>query len=236
MNSFFRQVSCSLFFGGLVFFAQAQQRYVFTQPKMGSPFTIILYTSDSLTAASLAEQAFSLVDDYVQIYSDYIDSSELNRLCARAGAGAQPVQVSAPMYDILLRSKKAFELSRGKFDITMGPVTRLWRQARKQLRFPQPAEVIARLALTGFNKIVFDTVQRTVRLTQAGMQLDLGGIAQGYIAQKVADFLRQKKIENALIDVSGDIVAIGSPPATPGWTIGVNLPEFRRNNAIYLAH
>ncbi len=62
-------------------------------------------------------------------------------------------------------------------------------------------------------------------LLQMGMQLDLGGIAQGYIAQKVIDFLRSKNINNALVDVSGDIVAIGAPAATNGWTIGINIPE-----------
>ena len=57
------------------------------------------------------------------------------------------------------------------------------------------------------------------------MQLDLGGIAQGYIAQRVIDFLKTKNIVNALVDVSGDIVTMGAPPNTNGWTVGVNVPE-----------
>ncbi|MEO6232926.1 MAG: FAD:protein FMN transferase [Ferruginibacter sp.] len=192
---------------------------------MGSPFNIILYTTDSATAKNTAGNCFALVDSLVYIFSDYIDSSELNRLCATAGKSTTGMRVSEPLLDILSQSKHAFEKSNGTFDITLGPVTRLWRKARKEHVFPTEAAVKEKLALTGFNKIMIDSAQQTVRLTQAGMQLDLGGIAQGYIAQKVIDLLKENDIANALVDVSGDIVAIGKPPDAMGWTIGVNVPE-----------
>lgn len=200
-------------------------RFVFSQPKMGSPFTIIFYADDSTKAASLARQCFRLTDDYVSIFSDYIDSSELNRLCATAGKTGRPFIASPALFDILVLSKVAFEKSGGTFDITLGPVTRLWRKARKENTFPTYEAVKNKLALTGFRKIKIDTITHEVKLMEEGMQLDLGGIAQGYIGQKVANFLRENLIENALIDVSGDIVAIGTPPGTNGWTIGVNMPE-----------
>ncbi|CAN5372894.1 hypothetical protein BH11BAC3_BH11BAC3_15600 [soil metagenome] len=205
-------------------FAQ-NQRFSFSASKMGSPFNIILYTTDSAKAKNISDGCFALVDSLMYIFSDYIDSSELNRLCATAGKPTAGIRVSEPLLDILLQSKHAFEKSKGTFDITLGPVTRLWRKARKEHVFPTEAAVKEKLALTGFNKIIIDSVQQTVRLTQAGMQLDLGGIAQGYIAQKVIDLLKEKGIADALIDVSGDIVAIGKPTGSIGWTIGVNVPE-----------
>ena len=200
------------------------QRFNFSQSKMGSPFIITFYDDDSLHAAVTAQQCFALVDEYVLVYSDYIDSSELNLLCAKSGTGI-PFQVSAALMDIIQQSKTAFEKSNGSFDITLGPLSRLWRKARKEKIFPDEEMVKEKLALTGFNKIIIDTVLQTVLLTQKGMQLDLGGIAQGYIAQKVINFLKEKGINNALVNVSGDIAAIGTPPNMQPWTIGINLPQ-----------
>lgn len=193
-------------------------------PKMGSPFTIIFYDADSLQAAASAKKCFTLVDSLVNIFSDYIDSSELNRLCARAGNNI-PFACSPALFDILLQSKYGYEKSMGSFDITLGPVTRLWRKARKEKIFPAPALVQEKLLLTGFSKMSMDAVAHTVVLRQAGMQLDLGGIGQGYIAQQVMKCLQQQHIENALIDVSGDIVCTGMPPGTKGWTVAINVPE-----------
>ena len=68
---------------------------------------------------------------------------------------------------------------------------------------------------------------KTITMARPGMQLDLGGIAQGYIAQKVLDFLSTQKINRALVNASGDIVMSGSPPGAKGWTVGVNVPESR---------
>jgi thiamine biosynthesis lipoprotein len=170
-------------------------------------------------------QCFQLVDSFVNIYSDYLDSSELNKLCAKAGKTNSPVIVSPALFDILLQSKIAYEKSDGTFDITLGPVTKLWRKARKEKIFPADIVVKEKLALTGFKKINIETTTHRVMLLQTGMQLDLGGIAQGYIAQRVIDFLKTKNIVNALVDASGDIVTIGAPPGTNGWTVGVNLPE-----------
>jgi thiamine biosynthesis lipoprotein len=201
------------------------KRFAFSQPKMGSPFNIIFYFDDSLQANTIAHQCFQLVDSFVNIYSDYLDSSELNRLCAKAGKTNNPVIVSPALFDILLLSKTAFEKSCGTFDITLGPLTRLWRKARKEKIFPTDNLVKEKLALTGFKKIRIDTSTHGIELLQPGIQLDLGGIAQGYIAQQVIDFLKTKNIVVALVDVSGDIVTIGAPPNTNGWTVGVNVPE-----------
>jgi FAD:protein FMN transferase len=218
-----------LFFSAFIVFIALQgraqlQRFSFSQPKMGSPFTITFYDADSLHAAVTAQQCFNLVDECVLVYSDYTDSSELNVLCATSGSGIT-VPVSAALMDIMLQSKTAFEKSGGSFDITLGPLTQLWRKARKEKMFPDDKTITEKLALTGFNKIIIDSLQQTILLMQKGMQLDLGGIAQGYIAQKVIAQLKENNITNALVNVSGDIAAIGAPPNTQGWVIGINLPQ-----------
>ena len=201
------------------------KRYTFAEPKMGSPFSIILYANDSLQATTLARQSFSLVDSFVIIFSDYIDSSELSKLSASAGLNASPVHISPALLDMLVASKTAFEKSGAAFDITVGPLIKLWRKARKTKVFPTKEMVLTAKQSTGFNNLVIDTLNKTASLKKPGMQLDLGGIAQGYIAQKVIDFLSAHQVSNALVNASGDIVVSGAPPETQGWVVGVNVPE-----------
>ena len=222
----FLRVFFIIFFGCLVFSAASQMtRFSFTESKMGAPFTIVFYSKDSVQAVSIAKRCFVLVDSFNFIFSDYIDTSELSNLSKTAGVNSMPVKLSPALYDILIQSKKAYELSEGAFDITMGPLSKLWRKARKQQLFPTDSTIRSIRNLIGFNKLIFDTLNKTVRLTQPGMQLDLGGIAQGYVAQKVIDFLLTQGISNALVNVSGDIVMSGAPVNKEGWVVGVNLPE-----------
>ena len=217
----FLRVFFIIFFGCIVFSAAAQMtRFSFTESKMGAPFTIVFYSKDSVQAVSIAKRCFVLVDSFNFIFSDYIDTSELSNLSKTAGINSMPVKLSPALYDILIQSKKAYELSEGAFDITMGPLSKLWRKARKQKLFPTDSTVRSIRNLIGFNKLIFDTLNHTVRLTQPGMQLDLGGIAQGYVAQKVIDFLLSQKITQALINASGDIVMSGAPVDKDGWIVG----------------
>ncbi len=214
------------FFAGIVIAATAQQkRFSFTQPKMGSPFTIVLYSDDSLQAIDLAKQCFNLVDSFNLIFSDYTDTSELGKLNASALIDTRAVKVSPALYEIFMLSKNAFDKSDGTFDITIGPLVKLWRNARKTKQFPDRKTVRAIREVTGFNKVIMDTVTKQVTLLIPGMQLDLGGIAKGWIAQKIIDFLSSLHTNHALINAGGDIVMSGGPPGTHGWTVGINMPE-----------
>jgi len=165
----------------------------------------------------------------VLIFSDYIDSSELSRLSAGAGKEPRPIKVSPTLLDILLLSKTAFEKSGGTFDITIGPLSRLWRTARKSNQFPTAESVQAARQLVGFNKLRIDLVGKTVLLPDSPVQLDLGGIAQGYIAQKIMDYLGGQQVTSALVNASGDIVTSGPPPGLAGWTVGVNMPQHKED-------
>ena len=202
-----------------------QKRFSFSQPKMGSPFAIIFYADDSLQANLLASQSLALVDSFVLIFSDYIEGSELSELSATAGSRGGGAIISPAMLDMLLLAKNAFDKSSGAFDITIGPLSKFWRNCRKAKNFPTDKQVKSLQKLIGFNKLVLDTIHKKVTLIQPGMQLDLGGIAQGYIAQKIIDFLYSQHISRALVNASGDIVVSGVPPGLKGWTVGINIPE-----------
>jgi thiamine biosynthesis lipoprotein len=204
--------------------AAQPQRFQFTQPKMGSPFNVIFYTSDSAKAATLAQQAFALVDSLNRIFSDYDPDSELSQLNRTAGTGLF-VAVSAPLYDIMKQSRAAWQESRGTFDITMGPLSWLWRRSRREGRFPSDSSVQLARSHVGFKNIKWDTAGHRVQLFQPAMLLDLGGIAKGYVAQAVVDFLSRHGVEAALADAGGDIVCSSAPPGAVGWIVGINVPE-----------
>ncbi|HEX2532404.1 MAG TPA: FAD:protein FMN transferase [Chitinophagaceae bacterium] len=203
---------------------QAQEkRFTFTRPKMGAPFTIVLYAADEARAAALAGLAFARVDSFVSVLSDYDPGSEVNRLCATAGTGRY-VPVSPLLWQVLAESRKAWNDSRGLFDVTAGPVTRLWRAARKAQRLPDPDEVAAALGRTGMEKLKLDRANQSVQLTVSGMQLDFGGIGQGLIAGEVIRLLQDSGIASALVNATGDIVCSGPPPGKEGWSVAINLP------------
>lgn len=214
-----------LLLGSFSFCGSAQEkRFQFTQPKMGSPFNLVFYAGDSAQAATLAAKAFALVDSLNHIFSDYDTASELSRLNQTAGAG-RFVPVSAPLYTILQQSTKASKESYGTFDVTIGPLSWLWRQSRRAHHFPTDSAVQEAKANTGFQKLKLDEATHSVQLFQKAMQLDLGGIAKGYTAQAVVNFLSANGVTSALLDAGGDIACSGAPLGKEGWTIGINIPE-----------
>lgn len=222
----FTRILFAVFFLCLAIHLTAQQqRFSYSQQKMGAPFTIVFFFNDSVRANLIAKQCFNLVDSFVFIFSDYIDSSELSRLSATAGKQSVPVKLSPALYKILLEAKTAYYESDGAFDITIGPLARLWRRARKTKQFPSEDSVKLMRSLVGFKKMSIDTFRKEAALSQTGMQLDLGGIAQGFIAQEVINFLTAQQVSQALVNCSGDIVMSGPPPGRKGWVIGVNVPE-----------
>lgn len=199
------------------------KRFEFTQPKMGSLFNIIFYDSDAGHANHLAFESFHLVDSLNLIFSDYDPESELNQLSSSSGSGVW-FKPSSVLWEMLLQSKAAFEKSNGAFDITIGPLTLLWRKARKGNKFPEEEEVKYNKQLVGFSKILFDTTERKVQLTDYGMHLDLGGIAKGWIALDVLNYLNIHGVSSALVAAAGDIAVAKQPPGTTGWNIGINVP------------
>lgn len=190
---------------------------------MGSPFNIILVTGDSVTASLLAKQCYALIDAFNHAFSDYDSTSELSRLNASSGNGF--FKPSDALWDIILRSQQAYQKSKGAFDISIGPLSQLWRKARKEKIFPDSNMILEKRKLTGFNHVKIDTRGHRVNLPIKGMRIDLGGIAKGYIAQQVVDFLSKHGVGQSLADAGGDMAMSKSPPDSKGWLIGINTPE-----------
>lgn len=191
---------------------------------MGSPFNIVIYSPDSVKAENAAVATFKMIDTLNLIYSDYLPESELNRLCATAGS-REWIKVSEALFSILQKAYKASEISDGSFDVTMSPVIRLWRTARREKRLPDRDSLKVAKQLASYKYIQRDPAHKSIRLQKAGMQLDLGGIAKGETAQRAYVRLCELGFPYSLIDAGGDIVAGNVPPQVDGWRIAINLPE-----------
>ncbi len=198
-------------------------KFSYSEMKMGSPFNIIIVIADSVKANHLAQKSFELVDSLSHIFSNYDSSSELSKI--NAAAGLLPFKMSPAMLDLVLKAEQAFIQSKGAYDISIGPLSVLWRNARKSKAFPSSTTVMATKKLVGLGQVKINKRLGTIFLPSPGMQLDFGGIAKGYIAQWVIDYLKTSGIQQALADAGGDIVMSGAPMNSKGWVIGVNLPE-----------
>jgi thiamine biosynthesis lipoprotein len=191
-------------------------RREFTEVHMGMPVRIVLHAPDDATAIAAASTAFRRVARLEDIFSDYRADSELRRLELRAGGW---VAVSEPLFRVLQRALHIARVTEGAFDPTAGPLVALWREARRAGTRPAPALLDSARLLTGWHLLHLDTARRTVRLARAGMRLDLGGIAKGFILDAALRSLHEHGIHAALIHAGGDIVVGAAPPGTSGWSI-----------------
>ncbi|HJS55586.1 MAG TPA: FAD:protein FMN transferase [Chitinophagaceae bacterium] len=198
-------------------------RFQFTENKMGSSFSIIFYHADTIESVSVSRECFGLVDSLNNIFSDYSTTSEVAMLALMPVVKDQ--KVSDELFEAILQSKRAWIKSGKTFDITAGALTQLWRNAKKENRFPSETEIKAAKDLTGFKNIIINERSKTISFKKPGIRFDFGGIVPGYVAQRVMNLLKSKNIRIALVDASGDIVAGDAPPGKDGWTIGVSLPE-----------
>ncbi len=203
---------------------QAQTRkFSYSEIKMGSAFNLIIVSANSNKANHLARKSYELVDSLSHIFSNYDSSSELSKI--NSSAGLLPYKMSTAMLDLVQKSQDAYIQSKGAYDISIGPLSSLWRNARKAKLFPDSSTVLANKKLVGLNQVKINKRLGTIFLPNADMQLDFGGIAKGYIAQWVINYLKANGIQQALADAGGDIVMSGAPLNQKGWLIGVNLPE-----------
>ena len=193
-----------------------------SEPHMGCLWTLTLPGLPAASATAAADAVFAEIARLNLIFSDYEPTSELNRLCTKAGQDA-PVPVSRELFDILHRSREISALSDGLFDITLAPCIRLWRRSRRRSELPEPDALAQARVRSGWQAMELDEANRTVCLVKSGMQLDLGGIAKGWTQDACLKLLRDRfQITCVLLDAAGEVAA-GSPPAAKDhWEIGLH--------------
>jgi len=200
-------------------FKKASERFEFEETHMGVPVRIIMYAPSSEVADKAAQEAFAAFHTLNGIMSDYDSESELMLLCANDGSD----QVSDDLFAVLQAAKHYSTISEGAFDITVGPMTRLWRRSQRQHELPSEELVQRAKELVGNHLWELDEGNdektRSVRLLKPGMKLDLGAIAKGYAIDQAFEIIRMHGITSMLVDAGGDIRVGSPPPSAEGWKI-----------------
>jgi thiamine biosynthesis lipoprotein len=190
-----------------------------TRRLMGVPWTITVYAGEAAAHAAIAA-AFAEISRLEGILSDYDPGSELSQLSAASPTSA-PVAVGDDLWRVLSTAVAWRDRSGGAFDPTVGPLTTLWRQARRSGVMPRADKLAAARQAVGPDTLVLDVNRRTAMLVAPAMRLDLGGIGMGYAIDRGMEVLAERGIGSAMIDASGDIAVSGPPPGKAAWTIEV---------------
>lgn len=180
---------------------------------MGTVFRVVVYAEGEAAARKAIDGAFARCRELDGKLSDYKADSELNALGVEARAA------SPELIGVLRTAREVAEATDGAFDVTIGPLVRLWRSARRARELPSDAERREAMARCGWRDVIIEERRRTVRLAKAGMQLDLGGIAKGFAAEEMA---RATGVSRVLVAASGDIWAGEAPPGESGWRVALD--------------
>ena len=187
---------------------------------MGVVVRIEAYVPASINPARAFRAAFDRVGDLARRLSSYRDDSEVRAV--EDTAWRAPVPISADLAHLLGHALDLARQSKGAFDPTIGRVTRLVRAQGWGRAGPAPPALRAAWKLTGWRHVELDRAAQAVFFRQRGLQLDLGGIAKGFIADAALRSLRQAGISSALVSVAGDYAAGAPPPEMDGWKVGVD--------------
>lgn len=216
-----------LFVYGRADAAPAFHRFDFSEPHMGTVWSITCYGADRSAVTGAVAHAFRRIDELERIMTDYDPESELLRLCSATVKQWHPV--SRDLFQVLELSGDIVRQSSGCFDPTVGPLVQVWRRARRQRELPEPGRIEAAREVFGWKNVALRRSRTTVRLGLPGMRLDLGGIAKGYAADAALRVLREHGLRSALVAASGDLAIGDAPPGEVGWRIRVGDPSGRTN-------
>lgn len=190
---------------------------------MGSLITLTAYTSDAARAAAAFRAAFAefhRLEALLTVWRTDSDVSRINR-----AAGGDPVVVAPETLEVVKRAVAMSRLTQGKFDVTFGALSGLWRFDHDQdNKIPPPSLVAPRLKLVGWEQIEIDETHRTVRLSRTGARMHLGGIGKGYAVDRAVAILRANGLADFMVQAGGDLYVGGRKGDRP-WRVGIRDPR-----------
>ncbi len=191
---------------------------------MGSTFSVVLYGEDRNKLESASEVAFEEVRRLDSLLSNYKPESEWSQV--NRDAAQKPVVVSQELFDLLVACVNYSRQSEGSFDITVGPLMKVWGFYRGTGHLPKPGEVKQAMDQIGYRNIKLNPADRSVSFSRPGLNLDPGGVGKGYAVDRMADVLRRQGVKSALISGGGSsIYCLGAPPDEAGWRIKLEDPR-----------
>lgn len=179
--------------------------------------TITVYGQSQSKAETVIEETVKMCTDYENMLSRTVSGSDVDKINR---AGCKPVEVSDDTVEVIKKGIEFGRLSNGKFDITIGAVSSMW-DFDEGVK-PDDAVIKSALKTVDYNQITIDG--NKVALGIEGAMLDLGGIAKGYIADRVTELLKDNGVEQAIINLGGNVVALGEKGEGTPWTVGIERP------------
>jgi len=198
---------------------------------MGSTFSLVLYGKESAKLEAAAAAAFEELHRLDLMLSNYLPESEWSRV--NRDAGHSPVSISAELFHLLSACIDYSRQSEGAFDITVGPLMKVWGFYKGEGRLPRPAEVAKALRGVGYRHVRLDPVTHAVEFDRPDVELDPGGIGKGFAVDRMVVVLQQHGVEVALVSAAGSSTyAMGAPPDQPeGWRITIRAPRNPKQSA-----
>ncbi len=181
-------------------------------------------------AAAAADRVLGELQRLERLLSAFLPESDVSRV--NAMAGVSPVAVSPETIQILETALRVSELSQGAFDVTAGPLVRLWSVTSDHPKVPSPEAIASALKLVGYRHLRLDRERSTCLLPVKGQALDLGGIAKGFAADRAVEIYREVRVKSALIDIGGNVYAVGARPDGQPWVAGVQDPKGSRGDIV----
>lgn len=191
---------------------------------MGTSIEVQAFGGDSASRKAAIDEAFAAFAEVDRLMSNYRDDSELTLVNQRAASG--PVPISEPMFRVLEAAHRVSAASNGAFDVTVGPLVRLWGFHDKQPHLPTSTELAAVRPLVDYRNVLLDDERRAVRFARPKTEIDLGGIAKGFAVEVAANVLRRRGLAG-FIDAGGNQYLLGAPPGKRGWTVGIKDPDVK---------
>lgn len=187
---------------------------------MGTAVTLTFYNKKD---AALSDGAFSIIYDIENMISFHDSESYISRI--NSSAGLSPVAVPEKLFALIDKSIAISEESGGAFNPLMGAVTSLWNIGGDNARVPDKEEISEALLCLNTDDIVLDEEKSTVYLKKKGMKLDLGGIGKGFCADEIRDYLASNGVSSAIINLGGNVYALGRKPDGREFRIGIANPD-----------
>ena len=189
---------------------------------LGSPFEMTVVAKDSVQGNEFIDLAVAEVKRVEYLISDWIPTTQISQV--NKNAGIKPVKVDKEVFDLVSRAIKVSQITSGAFDISYASMDRIWKFDGSMKAMPTEEAIKKSVSKIGYKNIVLDPKEQTIFLKNEGMKLGLGGIGQGYIADKVKELLFSKGCVSGIVNVSGDINAWGKQPDGKPWTVGIVNP------------
>ena len=206
-----------------------------TQFKMGTFVKITLRAPFWYDFDGAFDAAFSAIDNVDSIADIYDENSEISRL--NKSACDKEIKVSDDLFLVIQDSIELSRISEGEFDITVGPLVKLWRPYKGRDLIPSQKGVKRALFLVGYDNIVLDEDRKTVFFEKRGMSLDLSAIAKGYAVDKAVEAIKDQGFNSAIVNAGGDLYCLGKKSFLSDWRIGIRDPVRKDDimNVLYIA-